>query len=207
MKFSNYLLVCFCFCTSLVFSNSFLEDLIVNGEAVGFDQLQNKLKENAKIPRSFLSMGETHLHSKSMSSLHLSLFKKYSKEVKKINFCSEHINTFLTKKNVEEFLGSSKIYSKKIYDLSIYTSAMPNCIEKSKYYRRYLIYTGIYHQYPFARNYSELPRQTEVIKSDVKNIAHQVRNQTGVFISSIELDYLVNNSIVRIFQSRLKKYY
>ena len=193
-----------------VFSQTFIESIwAVN--PVKKAEILEKIKAHAQKPKSFLSLGETHLESQSVLEINQELAEEFYQNVQsqKLTFCSETLSHFLDSSFGIELQDKS-------FQVKIFKNNGPGktdfeeCEDKKS--DHYFIYSGNFHQYPFARNFVKDFGSTSVITKEGNNIRAQMKNSEGLFITQQELVYLetvaarslVNQKIVEVkeFKSR-----
>lgn len=168
-------------------SNSFLESIQTN-KLTAQKTIHQAIKNWAKKPGSYMSLGESHLESETAQPINHSLAVQFmSNTSKKATFCSETILDFLDSKYGQDI--QSRAATTKLFLSNSYTETdFKNCKWKSK--ENAITYSGFIHQYRFAYSWpSDFP-MTPVITEPGNNILDQLLPRQGLFISQIELLFL-----------------
>lgn len=173
--------------------NTYAQDSFLNAvwpvNPVRKVQLLDKIRHHAELPKSYLSLGETHLESDSVLVINQELTEAFYNNAQnsKITFCSETLSHFL-----ESDYGMG--LQDKSFQVKIFEGNGPSRTDFNKCEdqesEHYYIYSGNFHQYPFARPFPGDFPKTSVITSDTNNIRAQMPNSQGLFVTQQELIYL-----------------
>ncbi len=166
------------------------------------EQLLDKIKEHAKKEKSYLSLGETHLESESVLKINEDFAEAFYGNIdnRKITFCSETLSHFL-----ESQFGIG--IQEKSYQVKIFKGNGPsktdfvNCEDSDS--DHYFIYSGNFHQYPFARSFPNDFPKTPVIIDEENNIRSQMKKSNGLFVTQQELVYLESVALKSLFSERI----
>lgn len=173
--------------SQIAFAQTFLESINSSDDFKPLSQVVREVKLHALKDQSYLSLGESHNESKTSLPLNY-LFANAFLETRPhdIVFCGENIPQFFQSRQGSEILNRSAI--KKIFENNgLARTDFVQCRDQNNHY---LVYSGFFHQYPFARNFSNEFGAYPVITEKGNNIYEQMGNQDGLFISQIEFDYL-----------------
>ncbi|MDA8792674.1 hypothetical protein N9N67_05480 [Bacteriovoracaceae bacterium] len=184
-------LILLLFISTSLCADEFFLNLINRGKQISWSEVQGQIYDTAQAG-SFLSVGETHLHKESSSEINQIFLKEYTSHLNLFRVCSEKIDGFWAMEGPKEILKNSKLTKMNFYKLSLHTSKMDGCHLRLKAREGMIVYSGLYHQYPFGRNYAELPSHTPVQSYVKRNIAYDLKRLNGLFISHFEIDYLLN---------------
>ena len=136
-------------------ASTFVESINENFEAISFEELEKRVERHAKRGQSYLSLGESHLEPSTTREIHFRLMQAFLEHSSRAPIvCSESIRSFLTE-------YAPKI-QKSVREIKILkgngpsTTNFRDCEEGKS---PVLAYSGYFHQFPFARNFShEFPK-------------------------------------------------
>jgi hypothetical protein len=168
-------------------SPTFLESILSNHSTPSV-QVLTQLKEWAKLPNRYLSLGESHLEYETAIPINFMLAETYRASLlKPYVFCAEKIPTFLESAQGRD-LQSFSIENLIFLNNSSSRTDFTDCNWKSKF--NAIVYSGFFHQYPFAKYWPHDFPIYPVISEPDNNIAAQLSKKQGLFISQIEVPYI-----------------
>jgi hypothetical protein len=166
------------------------------------EALLQKIREHALIENSYLSLGETHLESDSVLRINEELAEEFYQSVgnKKITFCSETLSHFL-----ESQFGID--LQEKSFQVKVFKGNGPSRTDFSKCEDKdsehYFVYSGNFHQYPFARSFPNDFPKTPVIVDEDNNIRSQMKKSKGLFVTQQELIYLESVALKSLMNEKI----
>ncbi|TNF30429.1 MAG: hypothetical protein EP319_05145 [Deltaproteobacteria bacterium] len=176
------------FITSSANAETFLEAVDLSHHSMDYDQLVLKAKRHRWYRGNFLSLGESHLHPSTSRPVLLNLAQSFLEDTPlKKHFCSENIQGFLQGYEGREIQRLSD-------DINIFYNNDPSttdfwgCAKQNS--ELTLVYSGFFHQHPFARNFPGDFAPTPVVTKPHNTIIAQMPIGRGLFVSLMELDHL-----------------
>lgn len=166
------------------------------------EQLLQKIKEHSNKEKSYLSLGETHLEAESVLKINEELAESFYGNIdnRKITFCSETLSHFL-----ESQFGiglQEKSYQVKIFKGNGRSRTdFLKCEDEDS--DHYFVYSGNFHQYPFARSFPNDFPKTPVIIDEENNIRSQMKKSNGLFVTQQELVYLESVALKSLFSEKI----
>lgn len=151
--------------------------------------LLQKIREHAQKEKSYLSLGETHLESDSVLLINKEMAEEFYRNVdnRKVTFCSETLSHFL-----DSLFGIE--LQDRSFQVKIFKGNGPSKTDFSECEDNesdhFFIYSGNFHQYPFARSFPNDFPKTPVIIDEANNIRAQMKKSEGLFVTQQELIYL-----------------
>lgn len=203
----------FLFITSGANAITFLEAIDLGHHSMDYEQLVQKAKRHRWYRGNFLSLGESHLHPSTSRPVLLNLAKNFLEDTPlKKHFCSENIQGFLQGfegREIQRLSDDINIF----YNNDPSTTDFWGCAKQNS--QLTLVYSGFFHQHPFARNFPGDFAPTPVITKPHNTIIAQMPYGRGLFVSLMELDHLEmttskallaeKNTDVKTFRDRVVK--
>ena len=194
-------------------ATTFLEAIDTEHPAMDYQQLIQKTKQHRWYSGNYLSLGESHLHPSTSRPVLLNLAKMFLEDSPfKKSFCSENIQSFLQGfegREIQRLSDNINIF----YNNNPSTTDFWGCAKQNS--QLTLIYSGFFHQHPFARNFTGDFAPTPVITKPNNTIITQMPKNRGLFISLMELDHLEmttskallaeKSTDIKIFRDRVLK--
>jgi hypothetical protein len=203
----------FLFITSGANAITFLEAIDLGHHSMDYEQLVQKAKRHRWYRGNFLSLGESHLHPSTSRPVLLNLAKNFLEDTPlKKHFCSENIQGFLQGfegREIQRLSDDINIF----YNNDPSTTDFWGCAKQNS--QLTLVYSGFFHQHPFARNFPGDFAPTPVITKPHNTIIAQMPYGRGLFVSLMEMDHLEmttskallaeKNTDVKTFRDRVVK--
>ncbi len=201
------------FITTSAKAETFLEAIDLGHHSMDYKQLVEKTKRHRWYRGNFLSLGESHLHPATSRPVLLNLATSFLEDTPyNKQFCSENIQGFLQGYEGREIQRLSD-------DINIFYNNNPSttdfwgCAKQNS--ELTLVYSGFFHQHPFARNFPGDFTPTPVITKPHNTIMTQMPYGRGLYVSLMEMDHLEmttskallaeKNTDVKIFRDRVVK--
>lgn len=192
---------------------TFLEAIDLGHHSMDYEQLLQKTKRHRWHRGNFLSLGESHLHPSTSRPVLLNLAKNFLEDTPlKKHFCSENIQGFLQGfegREIQRLSDDINIF----YNNNPSTTDFWGCAKQNS--QLTLVYSGFFHQHPFARNFPGDFAPTPVITKPRNTIIAQMPYGPGLFVSLMEMDHLEmttskallaeKNTDVKTFRDRVVK--
>lgn len=164
--------------------------------------LLQKIKDHAQVEKSYLSLGETHLETDSVLLINEEMIEAFYQSTgeRKVTFCSETLSHFLESQfgmEVQEKSFQVKIFKGNGPSKTDFTE----CEDKDS--DHYFVYSGNFHQYPFARSFPNDFPKTPVITDEKNNIRSQMKKSQGLFVTQQELIYLESVAMKSLMSEKI----
>ncbi|GEM_PF-6085176 len=166
------------------------------------ETLLQKIREHALVEKSYLSLGETHLESESVIKINTEMAQEFYNGVvgNKLTFCSETLSHFLDSE--EGVALQDKSFQVKIFKNNGPSKTdFADCEDADS--DHYFLYSGNFHQYPFARSFPGDFPVTPVVTQENNNIKAQMKNSKGLFVTQQELVYLESVALKSLFNEKM----
>lgn len=165
---------------------SFIENLSLNNP-LSLEDLQIELSDYAKKNKNFaLSIGESHIDRELINTINGAILKSYFDNIKKSILCSESIPSFFESST---YLDYKKNWSKVIVykDFGPAKTHLIGCEGKKN---NTVLYSGFFHQQPFARLFPQEFKPTPVQSLPNKNFKDLLGKRAKFFVSHFDLVHL-----------------
>jgi len=203
----------FVFITSSVSAETFLEAIQLDHHSMDYEQLVLKAKRHRWYRENYLSLGESHLHPSTSRPVLLNLAKNFLEDTPlKKHFCTENIQAFLQGfegREIQRLSDDINIF----YNNNPSTTDFWGCARQNP--ELTLVYSGFFHQHPFARNFPGDFTPTPVITKPHNTIIAQMPQHRGLFVTLMEMDHLElttskallaeKNTDINVFRQRVVK--
>lgn len=176
----------FLLAANVAYAQSFLGAIKSDFKTISFQELKNEVAEFAKNKKTYLSLGESHLESQTATKINYELLEAFAQNTTDdLVFCSETLSHFLEPygEKIRSFSKSYKVYE---YNGPRRTD-FKDCYEGKE---NYVVYSGFFHQYPFARSFPTEFAPVPVITERGNNILAQMRRAKGIFVTQMEMEYM-----------------
>ncbi len=186
---------------NIVYAQSFLGAIKTDFHTISFEELKTEVAEFAQNKKTYLSLGESHIETGTATKINYELLKTFAKNSSdKIVFCSETLSHFLGPYG-DLVRGLSRSY--KVYENNgPYKTDFAECYEGND---NYVVYSGFFHQYPFARKFPKEFAPVPVITQKGNNILAQMKNAKGLFVTQMEMEYMEFSALKALLASDLKR--
>lgn len=184
---------------NIAYGQSFLGAIKSDFKTISYDQLKSEIADFAKNKKTYLSLGESHLESGTATKINYELLEAFSKNTQdKIVFCSETLSHFLEPYGdlVKSMSSSYKVYEHNGPMRTDFTK----CYEGKE---NYVVYSGFFHQYPFARSFPTEFAPVPVITQKGNNILAQMKKAKGLFVTQMEMEYMEFSALKGILGAQL----
>jgi hypothetical protein len=185
------------------FANPFLLH-ISRHPTINYKQLEEKIIHHD----GYLSLGESHLEPTTSRAFLHKLAKLYLEDRSNVKFCTEKIMSFLDTplgQDLQQSTQTTLITQRN----SPYTTDFKDCLDRK--HDDFLVYSGFFHQYPFAKNFQAEFGRTAVQSSDINNIVYQMQPVRSLMVTLIEMPYLLYTSqlwmLRNLSQSKISETY
>jgi hypothetical protein len=184
-------------------SDSFLLSIDLSQNAESFTEVSAEIKEHASLQKAYLSMGESHLEEESTHPIQKMLFSEYltQPELGGVRLCAESIAAFL--ESDEGVWLKTQVQSTDVFLLnSPGKTDFTNCAQSD--YKRYITYSGLFHQNAFGRAFPKVFAPTSVLTDEGNNIKDQMSGKKGFFVSQMEFPVVEVNETSRVLKETMQ---
>lgn len=185
----KYLLLLILFSAQVLASQTFLSSYKIDSENVSFNKLLRTISLHAqKAHSTALSVGESHMHSKTALKINEMISTEYFQSSnKRIVTCLETLSHF-DQSSLGQYVYANSFKTKVFQNNSPAKTDFANCFERRN--KNYFVYSGFFHQYPFARSFPKEFPKTPVTEQENNNILSQMKKADILFVTQMELEYL-----------------
>jgi hypothetical protein len=198
MKFLSLALLVFSAPLVAKGKTSFLESLLPS-KKTSPETVYARIKSWGEVPGNYLSLGESHLEPTTVNFLNHKMANIFISAVKnEFTFCSEDIDQFLMSSEGVDIQARAK-NTLVVPDNSPSVTNFTPCSWPSE--SNALIYSGFFHQHPFARPWPLDFPSTPVILNESNNIWEQLPSGKGMFISQIEMTFIESRASQNLMEN------